>query len=265
MAVIISDIKSQQINYINPEGSTISTRIIVPKGFERTREETGSYGQYLRNLPLKKDGAKVLYYDGSEKENYNVYVAVVKQEIGNRDLHQCADAVMRVRADYLWKNGRYEDIHFNFTNGWRADYSKWMEGKRIRVSGNKSYWIDATSPSNSYSDYWKYMQMIFAYAGSLSLSKELVYVDIKDLEIGDVFIQGGSPGHAIAVVDMAVNKRTNEKIFLLAQSFMPAQEFQVLDNNNGNLGPWYSDSFSDILYTPEWTFNKSDLMRFSNN
>jgi len=85
------------------------------------------------------------------------------------------------------------------------------------------------------------------------------------IEIGDVFIQGGSPGHAIVVVDMAVNKSTNEKIFLLAQSFMPAQEFQVLDNNNGNLGPWYSDSFSDILYTPEWTFNKSDLMRFSNN
>jgi hypothetical protein len=49
-------------------------------------------------------------------------------EIGNKDLHQCADAVMRLRAEYLWNEERYDKIHFNFTNGFRVDYTKWIEG-----------------------------------------------------------------------------------------------------------------------------------------
>ena len=45
--------------------------------------------------------------------------------------------------------------------------------------------------------------------------------DIKDIEIGDVFIQGGSPGHAVIIVDTAVNKKTGERIMMLVQSYMP--------------------------------------------
>ncbi|MCH8317342.1 MAG: hypothetical protein IIA88_02400, partial [Bacteroidetes bacterium] len=67
----------------------------------------------------------------------------------------------------------------------------------------------------------------------------------------------------IIVVDLAVNPKTNEKIFLLAQSYMPAQEIQILKNpNNDKISPWYSVNFGEELETPEWTFNKTDLKRF---
>ena len=46
------------------------------------------------------------------------------------------------------------------------------------------------------------------------------------MQIGDVLIQGGSPGHAVIVVDMAENPATGEKLYLLAQSYMPAQDIQ---------------------------------------
>ena len=106
------------------------------------------------------------------------------------------------------------------------------------------------------------MEIIFSYAGTLSLSKELKTVNVEDINIGDVFIQGGSPGHAVVVVDMAVDNK-GKNIFLLAQSYMPAQELQVLKNpGNALLSPWYSSDFGEVLQTPEWTFRKTDLKRF---
>tara|TARA_B110000503_G_C7054637_1_gene373880 strand:- start:110 stop:1060 length:951 start_codon:yes stop_codon:yes gene_type:complete len=265
---------------INPSGSTIEKRILPPTGFTRIIGNDGSFAKYLRNLPLKPHGSEVLLYDGSIKTNYNTYDAVIDMEIGNKDLHQCADAVMRLRAEYLWNHKRYNDIHFNFTNGFRVDYSKWMEGKRMVVKGNETYWVDKLdityvdswflknqlpeAPSNTYQDFWEYMELIFNYAGTLSLSKELIPVDIRDMKIGDVFIWGGSPGHAILVMDIAENSDTKEKTFLLAQSYMPAQETQILQNpNNSKLSPWYSvTEISEELNTPEWTFSINDLKRF---
>ncbi len=251
-------------NIIIPSGSTIKTRISPPLDFNRPMEDENSYSEYLRNLPLKPHGSEVSLYDGSTKVNYDIYDAVIDMKIGNKDLHQCADAIMRLRAEYLWNQKRYDDIHFNFTNGFRVDYSKWMEGKRMVVHGNKTNWTDQSSPSNTYHDFWEYMELIFMYAGTWSLSKELIPVEIADMKIGDVFIWGGSPGHAILVVDMAKNSKTNERVFLLAQSHMPAQETQILQNpNNSELSPWYSvTEIGTELNTPEWTFKNNELKRF---
>src|SRR5262245_19513806 len=71
---------------------------------------------------------------------------------------------------------------------------------------------------------------------------------------GDVFIQAGYPGHAVIVVDVAKD-RQGHKVFLLAQSYMPAQDMQILRNPELRaLGPWYDANFGAILRTPEWTF-----------
>ena len=95
------------------------------------------------------------------------------------------------------------------------------------------------------------------YAGSYSLSRELKLVkNIKEIRIGDVFIEGGFPGHSIIVVDIAINKKNQKKLFLLAQSYMPAQEIHILINpSNAQLSPWYEIDFGDILDTPEWEFD----------
>lgn len=247
---------------INKNGKSILERFNPPNGYKRISVESGSFAYYLRNLPLKEDGSKVKYYNGFIKPNFWVYDAVIDMEIGERNLQQCADAVMRLKAEYLYNSDQFNKIHFNFTNGFRVDYSEWMKGKRIVVEGNKSYWQKQTTPSNTYYSFRKYMDIIFAYAGTLSLSKEMTSVNLKDMKIGDVFIQGGSPGHAVIVVDIAVDS-ANNKVFLLAQSYMPAQDIHVLKNpNNKKISPWYNLNFEGDLVTPEWTFKKSNLMRF---
>lgn len=247
---------------ITLNGNTVETRFPVPHGFERTNESTNSFGYFLRNLPLKKAGSLVKYYDGDAKAD-DAYTAVVDLPIGNKDLHQCADAVMRLRADYLFKQKQYDKIHFNFTNGFRVDYIKWAEGNRIAVKGNKTSWVKKEKPDYSAKTYWNYLEQIFQFAGTASLEKELKPItSVSDIQIGDVFIKGGFPGHAVIVVDMAKNKQ-GKKIFLLAQSYMPAQELQILKNpNNAKMSPWYSEEFGETLITPEWTFKKAHLKRF---
>lgn len=239
--------------------------IVPPQGFTIQKVSENSYGHYLQSLPLQPEGSKIHYFDGREKSYFTEYVAVLDLPIGTKDLHQCADAVMRLRADYLWNTQQYEKIHFNFTNGMRVDYSHWMQGQRIKVQGNNTNWYLAKPPSNTAQDYWKYLEQIWMYAGTLSLSKELKSREIEEVQIGDVFIQGGSPGHAVSIVNMAIHDTTGEKLVLLAQSYMPAQETHVLTNpDNSHLSPWYSMKELNILHTPEWTFNANDLKYFEN-
>ena len=247
---------------INPDGKDIFSRFNVPEGYKRIIADSGSFSFFLQHFPLKEHGAKVYYYNGEEKSNAGVYEAVLDIDVGEQDLQQCADAVMRLRAEYLYSLRQYDKIHFNFTNGFNAEYTRWAEGERIKVNGNKVSWYSSTTKDYSANTFSKYLEKVFMFAGTLSLSKELKTVSIDDIQIGDVFIHGGSPGHAIIVMDMAINSN-GKKIFMVAQSYMPAQSIHVLKNfNNSTLSPWYDLSAMDEMKTPEWTFEKTELKRF---
>lgn len=263
LAVLPPDRIQQHNVILDSTSSTIESRFSPPPGYKRIVVDEGSFGAYLRNLPLKPHGSRVLYYDGAIKNRSNVYCAVVDLPIGNRDLHQCADAIMRLRADYLRDSERFDEIHFTFNNGFEARYDKWMNGYRIHFNGTDFYWTKDTEPSNSDHTYWKYLEYVFSFAGTYSLAKELPSVDEANMQIGDVFLWGGHPGHGVIVVDMAKHTETGEVIFMLAQSYMPAQEIQLLINpTNESISPWYSLDFGDYLETPEWRFEKGYLKRF---
>ncbi len=249
--------------HVNPTGTALKDRIVAPNGYTRVAEKEGSFGAYLRVLPLKPDGYPVHFYNGQIKDKKGVYMAVVDMPIGNKDLQQCADVVMHVRAEYLYRAHKEDLIHFTFTNGFKAPYTKWMEGYRIVVKGNNVEWVKKAVPDNSFAGFTQYMDYVYTYCGSLSLSKELKKVSIKDMQPGDVFIKGGTPGHAEIVLDVAANA-AGKKVFLLAQSYMPAQEMQVLQNpRNVSLSPWYEYNDGDAkITTPEWEFFPDQLMRF---
>jgi hypothetical protein len=69
-------------------------------------------------------------------------------------------------------------------------------------------------------------------------------------------MRGSFPGHAVTVVAMAEDQNKGRKVFLLAQSFLPAQDIHVLKNRNDKtLSPWYDLNFEKTLEAPEWTFN----------
>lgn len=244
--------------------NTIAQRIQPPLNYKRLDVESNSFAAFLQNFPVLPLGEPVKLYNGQSKYRQDIHACILDIDIGNRDLQQCADAIMRLRAEYLLKTDQWEEISFNFTNGFPANYQKWRAGYRIKVQGNDVSWYKNHQVDTTYQTFKEYMQMVFSYAGTYSLSKELKPKPFSDIQIGDIFIQGGFPGHAVVVVDMAENTQTGDKVILLAQSYMPAQSIHVVKNFvNSELSPWYSIAeIQDLLKTPEWTFSSSDLKSF---
>ena len=242
-----------------PDGGSLASRFEPPEGHTRVAVTEGSFGAWLRALPLAPGRPDVKLHDGRKKANQSAHVAVLDIDAGRGDLQQCADAVMRLRAEYLWAAGRADEVCFRFTSGDPARWSSWRRGERPKVKGNRVSFARTAGPSKTYSEFRKYLRKVFTYAGTASLEKEIEKVDATKVEPGDVLIRGGFPGHAVIVLDVAEDA-TGLRRFLLGQSYMPAQDIHVLRGPEGS--PWYVAKRAGPLRTPEWDFEYTDLRRF---
>lgn len=246
--------KSQK-KWIDPSGNTLKTRIEAPSGYKRMDTDLA---HFLQNYPLKKDGSPILLYDGTKKWNQSSQIAVFKLPLENENLQQCADSVMRVYAEYYWHNKQFEKIQFHLSDGFLLSYMKWREGYRVIFNNDHASYIKSASYDDSYECFKKYLRIVFAYSGTASMVNESLPISSKEIQVGDVFLKGGSPGHVVMIVDMCINKK-GQKAFLLAQGYMPAQEFHVLKNPRHN-DPWYYEK--EIQYpfeTPDYTFEQGSL------
>ena len=234
--------------------------IPLPAGYTRIQTDPNSFATWLRHVSLKKDRT-VYLYNGLPKRNQNVQFAVLDVSVGHEDLQQCADAVMRLRAEFLYANNKFSSIAFYTDQGTRLGFRQFANGIRYRLSGSRLVPVQASQPSTKRAAFDAFLVTVFEYCGTHSLEKQLQRSKpITTVEPGDVLIKGGSPGHAMLVVDAAEDKQ-GRRIFLLAQSYMPAQDIHIVVNpGDGNLSPWYrADEAQTLLETPEWTFTINQL------
>lgn len=242
---------------------TLEETFPPPEGFTRVSLPEGSFGAWLRGLPLRPEGTPVYYYNGAvayEASHPNI-AAVVEIDIGKRDLHQCADSIIRLHAEWRWSQKDVDDLAYHFTSGDLASWSKYASGVRAKVSGSKVSWVKSAKADSSRQSFRSYLDLVFTYAGTLSLSKNAKKVERDDLRVGDFFVMGGSPGHAVLILDIAENA-AGEKVALLGQGFLPARDVHVLSPANGAQNPWFSLSAADGVDTPFWeTFPWSSLRR----
>ena len=225
-----------------PAGARLDQRFAPPDGFVRIPAAADSFGAWLRGLPLKPEGTSVRLHTGAPKGRQDVHAAVIDIDTGTRDLQQCADAVMRLYAEWQFARGAVGQIAFNDTGQGRPmPFSRWAAGERPRATGHALVWTKRASPDPTYASFRRYMDTVFAWAGTHSLERELVPVADGRVEIGDVIIKGGFPGHAVLVADVAEHPGTGARRFLLIQSFMPAQDMHVLKGVGAMEGsPWYA-------------------------
>jgi hypothetical protein len=249
--------------YINIAGQTIESRFVTPAGYARVPVEETSYAAYLRNLTLLPHGSPVKYFDGSIKPNNDIYAGVVFIDVGLEDLQQAPEICIRLRGEYLFKQQQYNKISFTISNHKRVSYVDWVEGLKMMIDG-KTYWTKSPTDADRYPTFKRYLEFIFTHGDIETLLDDVQRSSLEYILPGDMFIQVARPGHVVVVVDVAENAATGDRVFLLAQSYKPAQSLQILVNPvDVNLSPWYSASaIDDKITTPEFIFYKRDLRRF---
>jgi hypothetical protein len=237
----------------------LADRFSPPPGYRRIGLAADHFGTWLRTLPLRPAGSPILLHTGQPRGTQGGAAAIVDIDVGRADLQQCADAVIRLRAEYLRASGRSRALVFRFTNGERYAYADYLAGRRPRPHGNAIAWVSARTSGDTRAAFRAWLELVFTYAGTLSLARELRRVgDAATIEPGDVLIQPGSPGHAIVALDVA--EADGARVALFAQSFMPAQSIHVL--RGPIAGAWYAVSADAAIDTPDWRFAAADLRRF---
>jgi hypothetical protein len=238
----------------------LDATIAAPRGFARVPLAAGSFGAFLRSLPLLPDGSAVHAHDGRTilAGGDPRLTAVVAMDQGTRDLQQCADTAIRLHAEWLWSRSREGEIGYHFTSGDLSTWSAYAAGDRPVVAARSVKWARNAAPSAGRTAFRAWLDLVFTYAGTVSLARETAKVERKDLRVGDVLVLPGGPGHTVVVLDLAVDEKGRRRA-LLGQGFMPAQEAHVLASAPGE--PWF-DLDGGIVDTPFWApFPWSSLRR----
>lgn len=240
----------------------------APIGYRRIRTRKNGFGEWLRGLVVK-DGP-VLMHDGSEKWAQNWHENLVDIDVGSRDLQQCADFAIRLRAEYLYSRGKQCEryIRFPVRNGEPSVWNRFKKGYRPYVKKGSLAWRKTDLPSHGYEPFREYLDTTFAWSDSTAVKRHTIKVtNPMKLRPGDIFVmsnadagQGAEFGHVVMVMDVVQNP-LGHRMFLLGQGFQPAQSFHILKNPNSE-SPWYSATFGGEVETPEWVFHTKHLRRF---
>lgn len=222
--------------------------ISTPDGYKRILVSEGSFAEWLRNVKLRKNNT-VYLYNGKPKPDQNSHYAVFDLSTGNKDLQQCADAIMRLRAEYYFSRKEYAKIDFKAAQK-DFNFQQWLNKINSPEKDNHTLLLD-------------FMQNVFINCGTYTVDAMTKNISMNEMQPGDIFVKAGAPGHAMIIMDVAINEITGKKIYLLAQSFMPAQDMHIVINpNDDKLSPWYEVNETNDIITPGYIFGVRNCKRF---
>lgn len=242
---------------------TLNGRFAAPPDFTRVPAHPSSFGGWLRTLPVAPPGTAVVSHKGARilAASDPRLAGVVAIDVGDKDLQQCADSIIRLHAEWQWFRGN-RDMSYRLASGDALPFSRWLRGDRPVVSGGKGKITWTHHPgdeSSSHASFRRYLDHVFTWANTQSLAAQGHRVSPAHLQPGDFVVQPGAPGHAVLVLDVA-RAEDGRRVALLGQGFMPAQSFHVLrDPRTGSA--WFPIEEAG-LKTPFWpTFGWDALRR----
>jgi hypothetical protein len=219
--------------------------------------DTTSWEYFLQHLP--EEQGPVVTYKGETVRNQEKHFSIISYDVGTKDLQQCADALIRLRAEYLFQQKRYSDIGFHFTSGDLYRFTDYCQGKIPVPKGNDVAFVSSVPQPQTKPSLRKYLDIVYTYAGTISLASKLN--DADDFSIGTVVISPGSPGHCFMITNEATTP-SGEKLYKLVEGYTPAQSIYVLNNTNDPaLGCWHSLKKGTIT-TASYEFTSYKLKQF---
>jgi hypothetical protein len=239
-----------------PEGTTIEERFNPPGGFARIPLEAGSFGAFLRGYPLKADGDVIYLHDGTIKPD-DRFDAVLAMEIGPRNFMRNTNLLLRLRGEYHYEAGRFEDIEFHFLSGFLFPFTRWAAGERIHVDGSRVNWsAPAAQADDSPEALRSYFNTLFIYTNATAIRQDLMQA--ARVEPGYVFLNHGGA----VIADMAADEEGRTAV-LLVRGGDPEQEGYVVRNTGDRENtPWFIVPQNGILRTPEGDLSAGDLFFF---
>ena len=240
---------------------SLETRFETPPGTHRVALQAGSFGAWLRELPLAAQDTPVRTHSGQvlRPVGDSRIAAVVAIDVGTADLQQCADAVLRLHAEWRWSRG-LRDHNYRAAAGLALPFSRYARGERIVARGNRLEWRARGRAAQDHHAFRSYLDTVFAWANTVSVARQARPVAPGELRPGDFFILPGNPGHSVLVLDLA-EASDGRQYALLGQSYMPAQNLHVLSSPSG--GEWWPLEPGQPVATPFWRpFPWTSLHRF---
>ena len=236
---------------------TLAKRFPTDAGFARIALDEASFGAFLRTLPLEPAATPVRSFRGDVilAGDDPRLAAVVAIDVGDRDLQQCADSVVRMHAEWRWAVGR-KDVSYKSLSGFAMGFDRYRRGDRFVLAGKDLAWTSGARPDESHAAFRTYLDGVFTWANTTALARDAAKVARADLRPGDFFVLGGSPGHAILVLDVEEDAQGHARA-LFGQGYMPAQSFQVVRVAGS---PWVSLDGDDVR-TPFWAPFPWDSLR----
>jgi len=223
----------------------------------REIKDSSSWKYFLQHLP-ERDGP-LLDYKGRPIANQEKYFAVINYDVDTQDLQQCADALMRLRAEYLFARKRLDEISFHFVSGEAYSFNAYCNGKIPVAKGNGVRFVFVSPKAKYHSSLRKYLDIVYTYASTISLSNELK--DADDFAIGTVVIKAGSPGHCFIITDETLTA-SGEKLYKLVEGYTPAQSIYVLRNVDGPLLGYWHRLKKGTITTASYEFTNYKLKKF---
>jgi len=254
---------ADNLKYPAPVDS-LETRFPTPPGYQRVAVGAGSFGEWLRGLPLAAPGTPVLSNSGDTVyPGDDPYVAaVIAIDVGAGDLQQSSDAVARLHAEWLWAGDKPDAISYRSASKLDMPFSRWAKGQRLLPSGPNVFWVVKGKPRDAnYNDFRQYIDAVMLWSNNVSLATRASRVaDPAQLTAGDFFLQTRGKGHALLVLDVA-QKPTGERVALLGQALQsPAQSMHVM--RLGHATAWFSMRPPNPVLTPRGDeFSWADLER----
>ena len=228
----------------------LADRFPPPQGSQRIAPAEGSFGDWLEKIPIDTNKKILHYYTGDEALQQNGHAAIVDIPVKN-NVQDSRKIIMRIRAEYLYQQGRYDEIEFRNKEGRIINPRIWYAQKYPGTEFNFPYrefnrFIKESLPGADWSEYMNNLERIAP----------------SEAEAGDIVYQKSGGSHAMMIAGAAENP-SRERMLLFIEGATPPAEVHVVANPaDPSISPWYRMEESRPVRTPYWVFNDRNFYRF---